>query len=101
MADSVRQEDDSLVIDGDHSDVTADVVGTRPRKEVQVRVSPVPELVTAYFAEGEGTPEEAYYEGPLDGRRVRVEVLLDHSTIGSSQNFARFKSTGAPQPIDE
>ncbi|MFB6230431.1 MAG: hypothetical protein ABEL04_04670 [Salinibacter sp.] len=101
MADAIQEQNGSILISGDHPNVTSNVVESQhSRKTIVVHVSPVEEEVLSLFAEGEGSPEEAYFEGMIGGKRQRVEVLLDKSKLGSRENFARFKSIGPPEPVN-
>lgn len=101
MPDAVQKKGETLIINGDHPNVTAHMMGgQRSGKQIVVHVSPVDEKVISLFAEGKGTAEQAYYEGPVEGERVRIKVLFDKSKIGSSENFARLRSTGAPEKLE-
>jgi hypothetical protein len=97
MSEPVQRRDDAVIIDGGHPDVSANAIENQNTEGIYVHVKPASDLIIQLFAEGDESPQAAYYEGMLAGKRVRFEVMLDESKISSSENFARFKAVSEPQ----
>jgi hypothetical protein len=99
MSNLTSIEGNALILNGDHPNVNARLVETG-RKTVHVTVSPVTSELKRLIGTGPDDPTTTFYEGPVDERRMRIELVQSGSTVRRGGSIMQFKSSGPPEWIE-